>query len=121
MTNWAAVAPWASALSRWPARLVVYPEPAGAVMAAMLSSQTPVGWLEIRLPPDSEFAFAAQSGFTYIFAPLYALSTCGQLVQLTCDGVGDALLRLGDALGDVERLGDALGDVLRLGEEVGEV
>src|SRR5215469_1200204 len=117
MTNWAAVAPWASALSRWPARLVVYPEPAGAVMAAMLSSQTPVGWLEIRLPPDSAFAFAAQSGFTYIFAPLYALSTCGQLVQLLCvdEGVGD-VVRVGDVVGEVVRVGDVVGDAVRVGD-----
>src|SRR2546430_10781685 len=81
MTNWAAVAPWARAASRWPARPRVYPEPAGAVIAAMLSNQTPVGWLEIRLPPASAFAFAAQSGFTYILAPTYGLSTwAGQLL-----------------------------------------
>src|SRR5215469_11981348 len=102
MTNCAAVAPCASAASRWLERLLVYPEPAGAVIAAMLSSQTPVGWLEIRLPPGSAFAFAAQSGFTYIFAPRYGLSTWGQLVQLDWLGVGDGV-------GDVVRLGLVVG------------
>ena len=76
----------------------MYPEPDGAVIAAMLSSQTTVGWLEIRLPPDSAFAFAAQSGFTYIFAPTKGLSTCGQLVQLVGVGVGDDV-GVGDVVG----------------------
>jgi hypothetical protein len=43
MTNWASVAFWASALSRWARSPVVYPEPAAALIDAMLSSQTPVG------------------------------------------------------------------------------
>jgi hypothetical protein len=38
--------------------------PLTPLMAAMRSSQTPVGWLAIRLPFGSAAAFADHSGFT---------------------------------------------------------
>ncbi len=49
--------------------------PLAPLIAAIRSSQTPVGWLEIRLPPVSAAAFADHSGFTYTLAPAYGLST----------------------------------------------
>src|SRR4051812_9970730 len=49
--------------------------PLTPLMAAIRSSQTPVGWLETRLPPGSAAAFADHSGFTYTLAPAYGLST----------------------------------------------
>src|SRR3569833_2365479 len=76
MANWMSLAPWDTALSRCLVMLVVYAEPDGAVIAAIESSQTPVGWFEMRLPPDSAAALADQSGFTYTLAPEYGLSTC---------------------------------------------
>jgi hypothetical protein len=45
------------------------------LIAAIRSIHTPVGWLEIRLPPGSAAALADQSGFTYCVAPAYGLST----------------------------------------------
>src|SRR5882672_2379070 len=67
----------------------------------MLSSHTPVGWLEIRLPPASAFALAAQSGFTYALAPAYGLSTCGPPPPPLLVGVGEAEVRLGVGLGEL--------------------
>jgi hypothetical protein len=42
----------------------------------MLSSHTPVGWLDTFVPPGSAAALADQSGFTYCLAPTNGLSTC---------------------------------------------
>src|SRR5262245_39708837 len=54
--------------------------PVVPAMAAMRSSQTPVGWFEMRLPPGSPLALAAHSGLTYPVAPANGLSTwAGQL------------------------------------------
>ncbi len=38
--------------------------PFAPAIAAIRSIQIPVGWLEMRLPPGSALALAAQSGFT---------------------------------------------------------
>ncbi|MFD0534757.1 hypothetical protein ACFQY7_14340 [Actinomadura luteofluorescens] len=38
-------------------------------IAAILSSHTPVGWLDTALPPGSAAALADHSGFTYAFTP----------------------------------------------------
>jgi hypothetical protein len=55
------------------------------VIEAMLSSQTKVDWLATRLPPDTEFASAAQSGFTYHFAPTNGLSRCAGQFDVQVD------------------------------------
>lgn len=72
MTSWIVCAPWLTALLRWSSRPI---PPATPLIAAMRSSHTAVGWLEILLPPGSAAAFADHSGFTYTLAPAYGLST----------------------------------------------
>src|ERR1041384_4246448 len=75
MTNWI-VSGWPAAWRTASSRCATKPlAPAAPSIAAMRSIHTPVGWLATRLPPGSAAAFADQSGFTYIFAPTYGLST----------------------------------------------
>src|SRR3954452_12682521 len=83
----------------------------------MLSSQMPVGWLEIRLPPGSAAALADQSGLTYHLAPTNGFTMWVPPLPPVGVGVGvgvGLLLRVavGVGVGEDVRVGDPVGLVV---------